>query len=357
MLVASAAQVAPAQAGQLALPLFDSAGTSSRIFLLDLDAGRVRSLEPRRGGESLRVALLAQNVFGSIGRPADQAAIPGEFLLEGVRDRGGRTRAYLLVETSTGYAAYLLKPGQGDQLGEVRTIAGRPLQALVGLDGQYLALPRQDSARRSDQIYVVHTSTGDCVLLDGVEKPEQEPQTQPCDTLPSFRLASNAVTLRTSSGTTTGYLVVDAADSSVLLIGYGADGLSRLVMSRSDLRLAEVFPATEGQLSGRRFSLAPVADGDGATGAVLVLDRLTGRLAMVRNLAAGSRLAATLVGPELTGWLTARSDLLTLDALAREGQGRTTGVWLLGERARRVLWVSDLDRAGGPTITTAELRN
>lgn len=322
--------------------LRDGTGATSMLYSVDLDNGRVYEIEPRRGGEVVRVRPLAQNLFSAIGRPLDQAAVPGEFVIEGIRDRGGRTRAWLLIETSSGYMAFLSQPGEAQQLGTVRTVTGRPAEPLAGPEGQYAMLLRRESARRSEQAYLIRATNGGCLLFDAVDRFEADPSVRRCETLPSFQLASNVVPLEIGSGTVTGHVLVDGKDGSVVFIYFSAERDDRLIMTRSTAQLGSLFPAAEGTAPARRFALAPIRDGDGATTAVLVVDSASLRMALLTNLDRPSAVAASLVGPDLAPLLARSARNRPIEAVPRvAANGSTSGVWILGEERSQMLWVSD----------------
>lgn len=345
-----------ARAANLTVQLRDGTGATSTLYSVDLDNGRVFEVEPRRAGESVRIRPLSQNLFSAIGRPLDQVAAPGEFAIEGVQDRTGRTRALLLVETSSGYMAYLTRPGEDQQLGIVRTVTGRPAEPLAGTDGQYALLLRREATRRTESAYLIRASNGGCLLFSSVERFEVDPPVRRCESLPSFQMASNVVPLEIQSGTTTGYVVVDQ-DGSVVFIFFSAERDDRLIVTRSTAQLGSLFPAAEGQPPARRFALAPVRDGDGATTAILVADSASLRLALLTGLERPSALKAALLPPDLAPLLGRGARNRPLEAVPRvSANGATTGVWLLGEERSQVLWVSDPGSRESLRVRLAEQR-
>lgn len=332
----------PARAANLTVPLRDATGATATLYSVDLDNGRVFEVEPRRAGEAVRLRPLAQNLFSAIGRPLDLAAAPGEFVIEGLQDRSGRTRALLLVETSSGYVAFLTRLGEDQALGVVRTVAGRPGEPLVGTDGQYALLMRREASRRAEQAYLIHASNGGCLIFSGVERFEEDPSVRRCEALPAFQLASNAVPLETESGTVTGYVLVDGKDGSVLFIYFSAERDDRLIVARSTTQLGSLFPAVEGTPLARRFALASLRDGDGATAGVLVVDSASLRMALLTGIERPSTAKVTLLPPDLAPLLARTARHRPLEAVARaSANGATSGVWVLGDERSQILWVSD----------------
>jgi hypothetical protein len=99
--------VTAAQAGPvLALPI-TSGGASDKLFRVRLTDGSVELVERlRRDPVAPRARRLEENLFQIIGRPAGQAATPGEIFFAPLVGSDGTVRGGLLVESEIGYVAF-----------------------------------------------------------------------------------------------------------------------------------------------------------------------------------------------------------------------------------------------------------
>lgn len=330
----------PAKAANVSLSVHDSGGAVARFLALDLSTGRVYEIEPRRTGESARIRPLSQNIFTDIGRPAEPAAIPGEFVLSEVAEIGGRTRAALLIETSTGFAAIVTRVGEDNRLGVVRTLTGRPAEPLASPDGRYLFLTRRESVRRGQSGFLVHATDGGCLYFEGLERSDGEPSVRRCEPVPGFEPGSNAAPLETSSGTVNGYFVVDARDGSLLHLGFSAERADRLVVTRSTTTLTTLFSEAPTAPSPR-FALASIRTGEDGTVAILAVDAATGRMAVITGLDRIASPRAALAAADLAQILPRTALGRPLEALPRESAlDETLGVLVITE-GRTLAWVTD----------------
>ncbi len=347
-----------AQAANVTVPFRDGSGATSRLFSVDLETGRVYELAPRRAGEAIRIEPLAQNLFTAIGRPSDQPATPGEILVEEISDRSGRTRAFVMVETSSGYMAYFTKPGEKAQLGELRTVTGRVAEPLAATDGQFLWLRRWDPARRWEVGYLLHAATGGCMVFAGIDRLEQELAPARCEGVPSFRLGSNAVAIEGDSGLVVSYGVIDASDGALMVIGFGSEGDRRLVVSRTPLQLNSLFPAPETPAPSRRYALAGVRTSGGGTVALLAADTVGGRLALLTGLDQPSAARGALLTEGMTAFSRRDQRSRPLEAVPLLSATRQTlGIWMLGEERSDTIWVSNLTSSAPVSVQRVEERN
>lgn len=347
-----------AGAANVTVPLRDGSGATSRMLSVDLETGRIFELEPRRGGEAIRIEPSAQNLFNAIGRPLDQPAAVGEILVEEISDRAGRTRAYLMLETSSGYLAYFTRPGEKGLLGELRTITGRVAEPLASADGQYVWLRRWDPARRWEVGYLIHASEGGCLVFAGIDRLEQELVAGRCEGVPTFRLGSNAVPIESDGGLVSGYAVIDATDGALLLLSFASDGDRKLLATRSPLALNTLFPQPEGAAPARRYALASVRTSGGGTVAVLAADTATGRLALLSGLERPSTARGALLAEGMTAFSRREQRSRPLEALPLVSPTRQTqGVWLVGEERSDLVWVSNLTSSSPVTVQRVEERN
>ena len=346
----------PAAAANVTVPVHDSGGAVSRFLALDLVTGRAYEIEPRRGGEAARTRPLNQNVYTDIGRPSDPPAIPGEFVLSEIAETGGRTRGVLLLETTTGYAAMVSRVGEDNRLGVMRTLTGRPVEALASGDGRYLFLTRRESVRRGQSGFLVHGTDGGCLYFEGLERTEDDPTVRRCESVAAFEPASNAAPLETSSGTINGYFVVDARDGSLLHIGFSAERNDRLVVTRSTTSLATVFPDAPAAPSPR-FALASIRSSDDGTVAVLVVDAATGRMAVVTNLDRLTAPRVTLAAADLAQVLPRTALGKPLEALPRDSALDATLGVLIISAGRDLVWITAATAADTLRAQPVEERN
>jgi len=342
-LISFTALPGPAEGGKLVAVSHDAAGAIQRLYVVDLGTGQTYEMDPRRSGEVFRFRRLTQNLFGAIGRRTDIPAVPGEFLLEGIRDRNGRTRAFLLVETVTGFMASLTRLGEDAQLGELRTLSGRPGESIAAEHGNFALLMRRVAgSRRDNSAYLINARTGACLRLSGLEELEQDPRVSSCPAIDPLDLSHEAVLLEDGGGVTTGYLLSSGPEGRIHRVSFATSGADGLAVSPTDLTLAGIFPQAEGEPPARRFALSPLRTEQSGTVAVLVADAHTGRLALIRNLGPGETPSAALLAAQLgvaSGGSGPRGTWVAVPMVS--GIGTTTGVWLLDSEANRVLLISD----------------
>jgi hypothetical protein len=241
----------------------------------------------------------------------------------------------------------------------VRTVGGRPASPLAAEGGSFALLPVRDSSRREERAYLLRGEDGACLLFSGLERLDDEPRVERCPPIGPLDLAGAAAALATPSGTTTGYLVMDEADGRLVALEPAADRGDRLVAFRTEVVLASIFPPpAAGSTPPRpRFALAPIRGGDGRTEALLAVDAATGRLAWIGNLEARSRLAASLLAPQLFPLLGGAARGKSLAALPRSAAaGRTAGIWILGSPRLGALLVSDPATPADLAVQRVELR-
>lgn len=339
--VALGAELA-AGASELAIGLQDANGATDRIFSVDLESGRLQAARDRRSGEALRLQAVSQNLFDAIGRPLDQPAARGEFQVGEVRDRTGRTRAYFMVETSTGFAGVLTKPGQDERLGELHVLSGRPAESIAAEGGNFLLLMRFEVSRRGASAYLINGTSGQCMRFTGLDDLEGRPEAKTCGSVTPRRWGSSAA-IESETGITLSYLVVDDTDGRVYAMAFSGDREDVVNLSQTNLDLSAIFPAIEGASPPRRFLLASVRGESGGTSRVVAIDTATGRLAEIRFAEGATRLSARL-WPETLSIGTQWPDASALQILPRYTAGRlTAGLWVFESPRRRVLLIDSPD--------------
>lgn len=337
----------------LVLPTHDASGSTQLLFWVDLAYGGTFAADPRRGGGVLRLRRLEQNLFTTIGRRQDAPAALGQFLLGPIRSGNGETQALLLAEADTGYMALLTRLDRGNQMGELQTLSGRPGAPLATGDGNYLLLMRRDARGRTDGAYLIHGTSGGCVLLEGLERLQDQPTSRRCPSLTSFQAASDAAALETSDGATTGYLLAVGERGTLLRISLAAEDGGGLMVTATDLHLGELFGAGE-EAGPRRYALAPIRTEGGGTRSVLVADSATGRLALLRGLA-DTTPTVRLLTRDLRNALSRGGRTLAL--IPRLSAFSTTqGVWALDPSANRAFLIEDPESDRETRIEAVEIR-
>jgi hypothetical protein len=342
-LVALVGAGSAAEAEWLTVPVGDAAGATQRLYQVNLSNGTVNELEPRRGGTALRSQRLIQNLYSEIGRPQDEVARRGELILEGLRESSGRTRLLLLLESSTGYVGVLSKLGQGLRVGDLRTIAGRPMQSVAGTDANFSLFQAIDPERRRPVAYLVNGSTGGCMSLEGLAEGSGDVVPRSCGILPRLRLGAGQAPLQGSDGEITAYLTVDGTDGAVYEMRFFEGRAGAVSMRKTAVSLAQVFPRGEGQAAPVAYPLLPLFGDGRSTRAVLAFDPVSRRFAYLSGWQDPTGLSATLLPGGITGWLESSSgaDLELVPQIS--GRGETIGAWLFVRGYESVLYLSGLE--------------
>lgn len=339
LLALLAAGVPAAAAPRLPIVVHGGGGASNDLLYLDLESGQTFSVRLRRSGERFVVRQLEQNLFADIGRR--QPATAGEFLLGQLRARNGRTRALLLAEPATGYLAFLDQLGEGGRFALIRTISGRPVDALAADDGNFALLMRRGTGGETDIAYLHHATTGSCLMLVGVDNLEGEPTVRECSELPTLAPGFAVAAVENGDHSTRGFLYADGA-GAVYWLGLEESRADPLPPRRLGIDLLEIFPPPDGDspAPSRRFALAPVeADGEGTT-SVLVLDAASGRLARITGLA-GETPRAALVPGDLSRYLPAAAGRTLGVAPRLSAFGESQGLWVFDGASERVILVDN----------------
>jgi len=349
-LVAAAAAAEPPVA---VLPIFDGGGTDSflQLDLGDGDGHLYDRLDRGRPSE-IRRRFLEQNLFRQIGRPTDQPAIAGEFLLGPIVDSGGVSRAALCVETTTGWVAIFEDVGRGDELGKISTALGRPFEGLATQDGNYALLMRRDASGRTDGAYLYHATTGRGRYYGGLRKLETAP---PEVTVPLPQLAGRvAAAPILSREETAGYLVLDGGNGDLYLLDLANDP-ARIAARKSPLTLAEVFSEPGPHPTPQRFVAVPIEDDDEITRQLFLLDVSNGEIAVLSNLdPRGAAVPSYQKSPRqlydvLRGQPSEEPRVIAA-VPARAGNGEVEGLYLVDSRTRAVVYVDQPASAAQLTL-------
>lgn len=348
--------LAAAVAGQESAPALtflkaDSGGASDAFLAIRLDDGSAQYVDRlARDPLNLRSRLLAENLFTVVGRPAGQAARPNEIFFAPIAGTDGSVRAALYVETPIGYAAYFEDPARGPQLGEIRTLTGRPFEGIAAPDANFALLMRRDGNGRTDGAYLYHGTTGKALYLDGLRRLEVSPQVRRVEGLPALAGPVGAVELHAGSEGTFSYMVVDPASGGVHFFDVDPGIATQVSARKSPLSLYDVFAREGEHRSGRRFVPVAIDESRSRTLHVLIADAVTGELALYANAIASELEPRLMKAASLGRWLRGDPGERDFAAVPRiNSSGATIGVWLLDSQTRAVVYV---DRPGQPDEMT-----
>ena len=328
------------------------AGGTDSFFHFDLANGTGYLSDRLRDPLQIRVRVITQNLFGVIGRPTSQAAVPGEIHLEPIFVGSSRTGAALFVEASTGYVALFDEFGRNDRLGEILVAVGRPFAPIASRDGNHLLLMRRDGSGRTEGAYLYHATSGRALYVDRVREIGTDVPVTTIRDLPQLTGRAAAAAVQSGRRETWSYLVFDGGSGEMYFFDLDRRQSSRVVARKSARVLTEVLPAERGaQAAVQRFVAEPVLAADDRTQYVFVLDVTTGDMALVEDVDGsqpGLRKASLnlytagglTIGTEPRHW-TAVSNLAS--------SGETLGIWLRDSLTSRWFY---LDNPAAPREMT-----
>ncbi len=351
------AQAPAARAPIVALPHDSTSGTDA-YYYLDLGSGTLTLVDQlRRDPVQLRVQRLRQNVFGEIGRPADQPAGAGEVLLAEVHSAPRNARSALFVETSTGYVAYYDQLGKGGAFGKIVTVIGRPFAPLAAADGNFALLMRHNSNGRTAGAFLYHAGSGRGFYLRIPSKLGPDASVSSATGFPRLTGLVSAAELQTLDQTT-GYLVADAADGSLRYLDLNGDNVT---VRDSSVGLFPTLSAEAASPEGRRFTAVSIRNARETTTHVLFVDVATGDLAILAGVTDSSqrpvmrKLAANLYSVLGTnvgdGWRV----IAAVPGVA--ANGATSGIWLIDSLTRLAAFVDNLETPGSATVRRVRVGN
>lgn len=314
-----------------------------RIRLADGSADVVERL--RRDPLAPRSRVLKENLFQVVGRPAGQAAAPGEIFLVPLAGSDGTVRSALYVESPIGYAAYFEDIGKGNKLGTVKTVAGRPFESVAATDNNFALLVRHDSSGRTVGAYLYHGTTGRAAYVDGLRRLETSLKPVPTPTLPPMTGGIAVAELHVDSEETSGYLVVDSQSGRLHVFDVPEEAPAQLSARLIPVNIFDVLPqdlSNETVTSPRRFELVPVQASDSQVLHVLLLDAVTGSLVLLENVADPMTLLLRKISFNLNSALGAVSGPRLLTPVPNlSSSGETTGVWVFDSQSDGVVYLSN----------------
>jgi hypothetical protein len=347
--LALAAWAVPA-AGQSGAPVIvcpeTNGGESEAYYAFDPDDGHGILVDRlRRSPQEPRVRSVEQNLFALIGRSTEQPAGTGEIFFQPVVAGNGDLEAALYVETPIGYAAYF-EPANGPRLGEILTFVRRPFEPIASTDGNYALLMRRDRSGKTEGAYLYHATDGKAIYLGGLDKLDLDPEVTPVDGLPALGGRVAAAEVHADSRATSAYLVVDPASGEVHLFDVASASPRRVVATKTDVALYDVFPRDGGAPSPRRFLPVAIQSSSRLTRLVLVLDAASGMVATLVGVAEGRPQVLQGVA-ELDGLLGQGDGPRSFSAVPNtDAGGKTEGLWVLDSRSGQTIY---LDNPGAPS--------
>ncbi|MEM1204835.1 MAG: hypothetical protein AAGN66_16520 [Acidobacteriota bacterium] len=336
------AQPTPSTSPFLALPKYSGGGSTSQLLYFDLAGGSGWLADNLRSGNEIRTSRLEENLFGIIGRPADQPAFAGEIFLMPIRDSGGATRSALFVESSTGYVAYLEDLGRRDKIGKVTTAIGRPFGPLAAMDGNFALLEQRDSTGRTQGAYLYAASKGEGLYISGLQDFDGEPSMVQVPGLPQLAGPVDSVTLAYEEESRA-YAILDGGAAKVSFLD-ATGNVGRLAVRQGEVDLGTAFAAESRAPALRRFVAVPLQDGNDTTQAVWILDVASGGIGLLQGLFTAEP-RVTPMPQNLYGQIRPSESPRLFTAVPHgDSGGATRGIWLF-DNLRGVYYV---ERPGSP---------
>ncbi|MEL7058881.1 MAG: hypothetical protein AAGN46_02525 [Acidobacteriota bacterium] len=353
--------IAPVEGTAVILALTDTGGQSDQMFAFDLSSGGGRHFDRLdRVGPRLRLRGLDRNLFEMLGRSPDVPAEVGEIFLEPIYLGNGSVDSAILVESSTGWMAYLADVGRRDPvLGELRTLIGRPFDSLAAVGGQFSLFSRRNSTGQTIGAYLYHAASGRAVYLGGLEDLEIDPPVVAVEGLPTLAGRPSAAALLQGERSV-GYVL--AGNARLLMLAADEAQVSRLSPS-AEIDLVAMFGAEVTQPTPQRFAVMPVQNSDDDTIALWLLDTGNGTLSELREPLGVLRGEIRSPRPRqlrddlldrLGGPRPQNERVLTL-VPANASNGATVGAWIVDSAGRPMLFASRDAESGRVTLERVEL--
>lgn len=318
------------------LPRFGGGDQPDLFLYFDHTSGSGYLLEGlRREPVQLRGGRLADNLFQLIGRASNQPAIHGELLLLPIFSSSNSVRDALLVETSTGYVAYLDEFAKNGKLGSLVTVIGRPFGPLAAGDGNFALLQRRDSSGKTDGAYLYHGTTGNAIYIGGLAKLSTDLKGLSTVALPKFESRFGAAEILSGGGTAS-YLLVDANSGKVTFLDLVPGAPERMVVRPTGLDLLTAFAADKLNPSLQRFVVEPLQE-NGTTRSILVIDVASGQLGLIDEPLGQPRLRI-LPQSVYNVLRPAAGEVPRTFATVRNG---LDGVWLLDSLSAGLIYISN----------------
>ncbi len=335
----------------LALPQFESSAVDG-FFHIQLDSGQVY-LSSRLDNPPVRSRRLDQNISREIGLATGMSI--GDLLLGPIRNGDGSLRAALLVETATGYVAFLDDIGRDSKLGTITVAIDRPFKALAADDRGASLLMRRDSSGRTEGAYLYHATSGRAVYLDGLRKLDPAGAVTATVPWPTLGQRAAAVPLQSAREETLGYWLADPSTGESYRVSVSRGAPARIATRKLTTNL---FDAIAGR--GPHATYAPLVavgleDRNGETRHIFLLSVGSGEMAVWFDVAGNGgsprivKLARNLY--DVLGREPA-SVPRTIEAMPQVSPGGVDGVYLLDSVTRSVILAGSLTQPGGATLSS-----
>ncbi|MEM6456623.1 MAG: hypothetical protein AAF772_16150 [Acidobacteriota bacterium] len=330
-------------------------GATEALYVFASEDGRGAMYDRlRRSPTTVRPEPTA-NLFELIGRPS-QPAVDGEILSGPIYRDARRARSAYLVETSTGYVAFVEDMGDSDDgFGLVVPAIGRPFGALATTDGNYALFTRRDRRGRTVGALLYHATTGRGRYLEAIEAGTERLSVTAFDGLPALSGRVSSVDLLIDRETV-GHLVVDNGNGDLYAINVTAEG--GYTARRTDLNLFGLVPRSASASASAPLRFVPVAldNGDSTTRSVLVIDLASGVVVRVDEVTSGEPPSLRrLGGGDLASVLRLRGGgARALRAVSRHSSGGAViGLWLVDANGP-LAYLDDFDAESGLGLTPVE---
>lgn len=346
-----AAPSLPVPPHPLALPRYESSGLDG-FFHIQLDSGQAY-LNERLDNPPLRSRRLDQNISREIGLATGMSI--GDLLLGPIRNGDGSLKAALLVETATGYVAFLDDIGRDSKLGAITVAIDRPFQSLAADDRGASLLMRRDSSGRTEGAYLYHATSGRAVYLDGLRK--LDPAGAVTATVPWPTLGQRAATvaLQSPREETLGYWLGDPSTGESYRVSLNRGAPTRISTRKLTVNLFDAIAGRGPHATYDPLVAVGLEDRNGETRHIFLLSVGSGEMAVWFDVAGNGG------SPSIVKLTRNLYDVLgsepapvprTIEAIPQVGGDGVDGVYLLDSVTRRVVLVGDLTQPSGATLAS-----
>ncbi len=313
-----------AQADTLFVPIRSNSGRTEQILEVDVGTGRTQRFAVQRNGLRLRVdKKLNQNFLEVMGRQT--AATHGEILFRSYAGRGGRSESLILLEGSTGWAAKFTELDTKKEIGLMQSLAGRPTVSIAAGDAGFILLHREDRFGRTQAFWLVHTPTGACRTISGLEQDSTTATVNTCTGFPQTPVGSKATEIFDEAGATSGFILASRSGTLSFLRITSATSVRT---ENYSLDLTTSLGVDAPSLGSLR--LVSLHRRGGITDRVLVLHNDSGILGILSGIASGAVRFTTL--PSSISPIPA-SNRSTLELVPMySNRSDVSGVWLAKAR-------------------------
>lgn len=334
----------------LTLPRFGSSDVDS-FFHINLKTGDTY-LTDGLDGPPLRTRRLGQNISREIGLATGMSI--GDLLLGPIRNGDGSLKAAILVESSTGYVAFLDDIGRGGNLGTISVAVDRPFQTLANTDRSLSLLMRRDSSGRTTGAYLYQATSGRALYLGGLRKLDPTAAVVATVPWPTLSRRATAVEIQSSREETTGYWIADPATGDNYRINLSRDAPARLTGSKLTVNIYDAIAKEGPHATYDPLVALGIEDRSDRTRHLFLLSVKSGEIAIWYDIAGDdgrprlARLSRNLY--DVLGREPAQTPR-TIAAFPKLGDNGVEGIYLLDSVTRGVILIADLDQPSTVTLS------